>query len=360
MSGMTTDQEQQAAATPTPEGSAEKAAAPKPARTRRIDPVWVVAVLAVALLAGQWLDTHYRIGALEQELARRLAGYESSGKESRILSQQAQEGTREALVKLGMLESKLGEWQNQQVALEALYQEMSRSRDEWTLADVEQILMTASQQLQLAGNVKAALIALQTADGRLQRLDKPQFIGLRKAINKDIDRLKELPFVDTVGLSLRLDALVASVDGLPLVVERAPKAAQSAAEPAPTGGAWVRFSREAWSEIKQLVQVRKIERPEAPLLAPSQAYFLRENLKLRLLSARLALLQHDQASYKADLGAAQQWMRQYFNSEDRATRAALGSLHQLAESPITIQVPEISASLDAVRNFKIARERTRE
>jgi uroporphyrin-3 C-methyltransferase len=356
MNGMTTDQEQQASAAP--DAGAEKPAAP--ARARRIDPLWVVAVLAVVLLAGQWLDAHYRIAALEQELARRLAVFESSGKESRILSKQAQEGTREALVKLGMLESRLGEWQNQQVALEALYQEMSRSRDEWTLADVEQILMTASQQLQLAGNVKAALIAMQTADSRLQRLDKPQFIGLRKAINKDIDRLKALPFVDTVGVSLRLDALVATVDDLPLAVERVPKAARSAAEPAPAGGAWARFSREAWSEIKQLVQVRKIERPEALLLAPSQTYFLRENLKLRLLSARLALLQHDEASYKADLNAAQQWMRQYFNSEDRATRGALVTLHQLADSPVAIQVPDISASLDAVRDFKTPRERTRE
>jgi len=333
------------------------ATAPRPHKRQwHIDPAWAVAVLAVVLLAGQWLDTHYRIGGLEQELSKRLAAFESSSKESRLLSSQAQEGTREALVKLGVLESKLGEWQNQQVALEALYQEMSRSRDEWTLADVEQILMTASQQLQLAGNVKAALIAMQTADSRLQRLDKPQFIALRKAINKDIDRLKALPFVDTVGVSLQLDDVVATVDSLPLASESARKNVKSAAEPVPQDGPLARFGREAWSEIKQLVQVRRIEKPDAALLTPSQSYFLRENLKLRLLSARLALLQHDEATYRADVKAAQEWVRQYFNSQDRATRGVLTTLHQLSQSAVTIQVPDISASLAAVRDYRGKRE----
>jgi uroporphyrin-3 C-methyltransferase len=351
MNGMANDQEQQPTSATAP--------APRPHK-RHIDPAWAVAILAVVLLAGQWLDTHYRIGGLEQELSKRLATFESSGKESHILSSQAQEGTREALVKLGVLESKLAEWQNQQVALEALYQEMSRSRDEWTLADVEQILLTASQQLQLAGNVKAALIAMQTADSRLQRLDKPQFIALRKAINKDIDRLKALPFVDTVGVSLQLDDVVATVDSLPLASESARRDAKSAAAPVPEGGALGRFGREAWSEIKQLVQVRRIEKPDAALLTPSQSYFLRENLKLRLLSARLALLQHDEATYRADVKAAQEWVRQYFNSQDRATRVVLTTLHQLSQSAVTIQMPDISASLAAVRDYRGKREGGRE
>jgi uroporphyrin-3 C-methyltransferase len=362
MNSTANDQEQHpsSAAAPVQDGEAATPTPRPPKRHWHLDPAWAVAVLAVALLAGQWLDTHYRIGGLEQELSKRLAGFEGTAKESQLLSSQAQEGTREALVKLGVLESKLAEWQNQQVALEALYQEMSRSRDEWTLADVEQILMAASQQLQLAGNVKAALIAMQTADSRLQRLDKPQFIALRKAINQDIERLKALPFVDTVGISLQLDDVVATVDSLPLASESARKSLKSAPEPAPQEGPLARFGREAWSELKQLVQVRKVESPDAALLTPSQTYFLRENLKLRLLAARLALLQHDEATYRADIKAAQGWVRQYFNSQDRATRGVLTTLHQLSQSAVSIQMPDITASLAAVRDYRGKREGGRE
>src|SRR5207342_1659331 len=105
----------------------------------------------------------------------------------------AQEAAGDVQVKVGVLDDKLAQSQNQQVALESLYQELSRNRDDWSLAEIEQIVLIASQQLQLAGDVRAALLALQTADSRLQRLDKPQLIPLRKVIAKDIERLKALP-----------------------------------------------------------------------------------------------------------------------------------------------------------------------
>ena len=128
----------------------------------------------------------------------------------------------EAQVKIGVLENKLAESQSQQIALESLYQELSRNRDEWAFADVEQLLQMAGQQLQLAGNVRGALIALQNADMRLQRMERPQLAPLRKAINRDIERLKALPYVDTVGLSVRLDNIIAAVDTLPLAMEARP------------------------------------------------------------------------------------------------------------------------------------------
>ena len=85
--------------------------------------------------------------------------------------------------KLSLLEAKLAESQNQQLAMEALYQELTRTRDEATLEEVEQLLLIANQQLQLANNVKAALIAMQEADARLQRIDRPQLSSLRKVLS---------------------------------------------------------------------------------------------------------------------------------------------------------------------------------
>lgn len=325
--------------------------------SRYVNASLVIAVLALGLAGWQWLDSRHRINDLEQNLVKRLTEFESSSKESRLLSSQAQEGSREALVKLGVLESKLVESQNQQVALEALYQELSRNRDEWALADIEQILSIASQQLQLSGNVKAALIAMQTADTRLQRLDKPQFIGLRKVINKDIERLKVLPFVDTVGISLRLDEMIATIDNLPLMLTTPPKDEKPAPAAKASSGWWAQLGREAWQDITQLVQIRRIEHPEVPLMSPTQSYFVRENTKLRLITARIALLQHDEQTFKADLKAAQEWVTRYFDSNAKITRMAQTTLRQIAESPVSIQSPDISDSLAAINNYKLAHER---
>lgn len=338
--------------------AAEKTAAPAKA-AQRFNLGLAVAVVALVLIGWQWLDSRQHGNVLEQNLGRRLAEYDSRNKESQIVAARAQEETRQAMVKLGMLEQKLTESQNQQVALEALYQELSRNRDEWVLAEIEQILLIASQQLQLAGNPKAALIALQTADGRLQRLDKPQFISLRKAIVKDIERLQALPAVDVVGYSLRLDSLANMVNDLPLVVSGELPADLGAAKVRGADEApWAKLGREIWQDVKQLVRIQNMENPEAPLLSPPQAYFLRENLRLRLLSARLSLLRRDEVTYKSDLKAAETWLRRYFDVKAKPTQAALAILKQLAGGPVSIEMPDISASLNAVRNYKLVRERS--
>src|SRR5262245_34822674 len=290
-----TAKQSETSAEPEP-GTEPTAPAPKTAGLLRW--VWLAVFLAAAALtvAGwQWYDSRRELRAMKQELAKRLSDTDTQSKESRLVTEQVREAVADAQVKLGVLEARIAESQNQQIALEALYQELSRNRDEWAYAEIEQSLNIANQQLQLAGNVKAALIALQSADARLQRMDRPQLLALRRAINRDIERLKTMPYVDTLAISTRLDAMMAGVDSFPLAMEGRPQP-ETAASNAPDGSVWLRFWREAWSDIKQLVRVQQVDRPEVPLLTPAHAYFLRENLKLRLLSARLALLARDAAS----------------------------------------------------------------
>ena len=184
---------------------------------------WSLLAIVVAAL---WFDTRGRIDATQEELAKRLRDIESESRDARSLARQAHEGLRDAQAKIGALEAKLAESQNQQLALEALYQELARNRDEWQLAEIEQVLAIAQQQLQLSGNVRAALLALQLAESRLSRADRPQFLPVRRALARDIERLKALPSLDVPGLSLALDRLAASVDALPLAFEeRAERAA---------------------------------------------------------------------------------------------------------------------------------------
>ena len=335
-----------------------------PPRPRYMQPgviTAVVAVVAVVLIAWQWYDSHQQISSLQHELAQRLAVADVANKESRGVVEQVREATREAQVKLGVLEAKLQESQNQQIALEALYQELSRSRDESLLADVEQTLLVASQQLQIAGNVKSALIAVQAADARLARLDRPQLAGLRKVLARDIERLKLAPYVDVTGIGARIDNLMGVIDGLPFALEMRPPETAPAGKTAGDAGAnaWMRFTRELWRDVRELVRVEKMDRPDPPLLAPGQAYFLRENLKLRLLSARLALLARDEKSFRADLKAAREWLARYYDARDKAVANAAVTVRQLHDSQISIEVPDVTASLDAVRNYRLTRERSR-
>src|SRR5882672_9223225 len=253
-----------------------------PVKRSRLALLTLIAVIIAAGLAVLfWLDARQRIGGTQEEFARRLRDIEGDVREARSSARQSQELLREAQAKLGQLESRLAESQSQQLALEALYQELSRNRDEWQLAEIEQVLAIASQQLQLARNVRAALLALQLADSRLARTDRPQFAPIRRALARDIERLKAAPAVDFAAVTARIDNLIAGIDGLPLAfderTERAPVAKDTAAAERSFVG---RLGAEVWNELSQLVVVRRMDAAEPPLLPPSQAYFVRENLRL--------------------------------------------------------------------------------
>ena len=122
-------------------------------RRRRIAAIAAVVAVVITGVYG-WYDARSRIGATQEELARRLRDIESDSREARLLGKQAQESMREAQAKIAVLEGKLAESQSQQLALESLYQELSRNRDEWALAEIEQVLTIAAQQLQLASNLR--------------------------------------------------------------------------------------------------------------------------------------------------------------------------------------------------------------
>jgi uroporphyrin-3 C-methyltransferase len=335
----------------------EAAALPPPrARLHRPTPAVLAGIVAVVLLLLLWGHSYNRINGLQGELVRELARADDFGKESRGIAAQAQQSVRDLDFKLGMLESRLSETQNQRLALEALYLELSRSRDERVLAEVEQILLAGSQQLQLAGNLKAALIALESADSRLQRADSAQFAGLRRAIARDIERLKSAPFVDVVGMSVRLDTLAHQVDAMPLAMYERPvePAAPAASTQEPVV---VRVAREAWRDLVELVRIQRVESDEVPLVSPSQQFFLRENLRLRLLSARIALLARDETSFRADVRSSQEWLKRYFDARDKQVSSALTGLKQLSDMQVSIDLPAALESVDAVRNQKLVRER---
>jgi uroporphyrin-3 C-methyltransferase len=335
----------------------------RPGRLRRAlailrQPALLVAVAALGLLAWQSIETRGRIAELQQEVARRLASGDAAAGEARVVAKQNQEALAALQAKTGALEAKLAESQSQQAALDAMVQELTRNRDERLLAEIEQALNTAAQQLQLAGNVEAALIALQGADARLGAAGRAQFLPLRKVIAHDIERLKALPLADVPGIALRIEGVVRAVDTLPLAFEAKPRVepARETFVPAAASGYWETLLGELWRELKSLIRVERLDRPNPALLSPTHAFFLRENLKLRLVNARLALLQRDGKSFRQDVHQAQAWIEQYFDTRAKPVQAALATLKQLAAADVGLTLPNLSESLTTLRNFKVARE----
>jgi uroporphyrin-3 C-methyltransferase len=314
--------------------------------------------LIVAVFLWQWLDGHQTLNGMQQELAKKIAEMDGSSKANQLLLTRSQEEVRELSSKLVGLEARYTEAQSQRAALENLYHDLSSSRDETALAEVEQLLMIATQQLQLSSNIKAALIALQSADARLERMNLPALAVLRKLIGNDIAKLRAAPDVDLPALSARLDSLIVSVDELPLVYQ--PSRATPRSQPTsvtPNESTWRQLLSEIWYEAKQLIRIENTGKTEIPLLPPSQEFFLRENLKLRLLTARLALLAHDETNFKQELKTVQRWTMRYFDTQSLPTGNWLAEQQKLAATTLNIELPDLDPSLQAVRNYRLSREK---
>lgn len=311
--------------------------------------LWSTIAIAALILAGwQWFETRQKLDAAQQEVARQMT-------EAKAGSEAAQQLLRQQLdalqARIGAAEGKLDEFQG----LQSLYQDIARSREEATLLEVEQAITLAAQQLQLAANLPVAMLALQTADARLARLERPQYLPLRKAVAKDLERLKAVPFVDVPGISLRLEQLVTGADKWPLASLGRPTVKS---ETLPAGEAqswWQRTTGSVWQELKGLIRIQRFDREDVALLAPGQDLFLRENFKLRLLNARLALLAHDSAIFHSELKIAQAWLNRYFSGDDKAVQGAIAVLQQMAAAEPNVELPnlgETQAALQALRNTK--------
>lgn len=374
---------------PTYYSSAPDGTAPLRRRQRVLT---ILLLLVIVALAAQWWLSRAELRDLRGEVAQRLQSGDNSSNELKGVLKSVQESTKELQAKVSVLDSKQAESQSQQLALEQMYQDLNKNRDDWALSEIEEVLSTADQQLELAGNVQGALIALQNADKSLSRSDKPQFIAIRRAIARDIDRLKALPTVDIAGIAVRLDSAIGQIDNMPLLVDEKPvesasepkprlapqppakpakaangkggkdKAAEAPAEPSAwsqwLAGAqdkWQSMSTEMMAELRQLVRIREVQTPEAILLSPGQAYFVRENLKLRLLNARLALLSRNEFAFRNDLSAAQDSIAKYFDTRAKQVQTTQALLKQVQGSNLSIQMPTLAESLNAVRNYKARR-----
>ena len=323
----------------------------------RFGPWFFVALAALALAGWQWFETRQRLAEIEQETSRRLEAADAGSKEDRGALKQMREQIDGLQGKLGAADARLAEIQAQSAAVQALYQDLAGSRDESGVLEAEQAIALAGQQLQLAGNVPAAIVALRSAEARLARVDRPQLLPLRKALAADLERLTALPVVDLAAVNARLEQVLLTIDNLPLAMDmRPPETREKPAEAAQLPW-WERTVAEIWQELKGLVRIQRFDRDEAMLLAPGQSFFLRENLKLRLLNARLALFSRDQATFRGELKAALEMLGRLFDVRDKGVEAAQATLRQLLATEIVIALPGLNETQAALRVLHNGKEK---
>lgn len=328
--------------------------APAPAshRISRPQRAWLgfvrrTAVLAVITVAVSALVYQFQARALHGELKARLQQLEGSQLALQASAQRDALQRQQLELALAGSQNSLETVRAQQADLMALYGAVAGDHEEALLADAELTLSLASQQLQLTGNVSAAQAALYRLDERLAGHDKPRLLGLRRAVVRDLEQLKAMPWIDYIGLSARLDGLAGLVDKLPLVVDGKPAPAGEAADEARHG-----LLGELGRALGALVEIRRVDQPTPVLLAPEQAFYLREHLRLRLLSARLALLQRDESTFRYDLSAAQVTVREHFDTRSKPVRAFLEALAQTQTARPAQAVPTLADSLNAARDAR--------
>jgi uroporphyrin-3 C-methyltransferase len=335
----------------------------------------VSVIVAAGALAVAW-QAQGRVTRLEQELVRRQQDAQGLAAESRVLSRQAQDSAREAVSKVSLLEARVAEVAVQRGQLEDLIQSLARSRDENVLVDIEAALRVAQQQAALTGSAEPLVAALRQADERLARYGQPRLEGVRRAIARDIERVRAVGVPDVAQLVVRIDEVVRLAGEIPLVAAveqgrvsgasaegsptRRPLAGLTAELPEPTGP-WDLAARweqvralagvlvaETLHELRSLVRISRVDRPETLLLAPEQAFFLRENLRLRLLSARLALLSRQFDGARAELLGVQALLERYFDPASRRTASALEVVRAVAQQSRVVPLPRPDDTLAAL------------
>ena len=366
------------------------AAEPAMSRTMLSGNAWIVGAAIVGAISVISLTlvllSQQRIKTLEQELVRRQQDSQSQVIESHAMAKQALEVAHASEAKLALLEGRVAETALQRTQLEDLIQQLSRSRDENVLADIDSAIRVSVQQSAITGSAEPMTAALRQAEDRLSRLSQPRLERVRRALARDIDRVRAVSVTDIASLTIKLDEAVRLVDELPLLSQperragnstppvspsaaststsargasgAAPGASAARANDGLTGAptallqwlrdGWRDVSTRVWIEVRSLVRVTRIDSPEAMLIAPEQAWFLRENLKLRLLNARLALLSRQFDIVQSDLRDAQTALDRYFDRSSRRVLVSADLVRQVSAQARLVTLPRPDETLSAI------------
>jgi uroporphyrin-III C-methyltransferase len=359
-------------------------ASPKPATQRRPVGLWffiALLIIAIGFSFGLVWRTSQRVELLERELVSRQQTSNEQATQAQVLAKQSQDLSRDTAAKVSLLDAKFSEASAQRAQVEQLLLSMSTSRDENVVSDIESNVRLGMLQAGATGSIEPLLLVLRQSDERLARYNQPRLDPLRQALARDLDQIKSHRANDPVVTAQKLDESIRKIDQLPLLstphsreIKRfdAPSVGTSSATTGvdsislslrnfqfQEGASWQRLInavfQEVWSEIKDLIRVSRIDHPEGMLLAPEQAFFVKENIKLRLLNARLALLSRQFDTAQVDLQDVQNSLTRYFQVQAPQTQAFQQTLLWVLTQTKPLPEPRPEATLSVLSSMTISR-----
>ncbi|MFA5520461.1 MAG: uroporphyrinogen-III C-methyltransferase [Castellaniella sp.] len=349
-------------------------------------PLWLLFVLVLLLAAGLWFvhqsqqHTQRSLQSLQNELLEssdqlRRAGEQASQLKSVLDGQAARIAALDDSFKASRAEYR---------SLDEAFQLLTdRGSDLVLLNDIDHLVVIAQQQLQLGGNVSNAIISLETAQAQLARANRPALASLQQTINGDLDRLRAARTIDVGLLSARLDELAALVQQAPLLVpdDVSPTGAVTGPEQAPPvpqadpaqpvsgddSGSWWESALARgrdWTDatmtslredFDRFISVRRVDDAAALLISPDQAARFRDNLRLRIMTAQLALMMGQSEIWKSETHALVQAIGARFDAQSTLSRQALRIARELEDTDIELKLPDVGNSitaLEAVRELQ--------
>ncbi len=384
-------QPETASATPRPESTARPAPAGNKPNAKRRNLAWrvlVVAVLVIVVLAFALWYQQKQFKAYTAQLEQQAGSSAGDARQASQQSQQALAQAQKQQTQIAALQRALDDSREQLSGLEQAFQLITDSGSELVLLnDVDHLVTIAQQQLQLGGNVANAIISLETAQAQLARANRPGLASLQQTINGDLDHLRAASTIDIALISSQLDEfsnllgqapLLVPDDAAPLPVQPQADASDAsdranstmAADESGTAqaGPWWRrgldvagsWSKQAWHSVSKdlgnFIDVRRVDDASALLMSPDQATRFRDNLRLRIMTAQLALMMHQPGIWKAETEALLQAVEGRYDPKSAQTRQALKLARQFADTPIDVRLPTVDNSLQAIEVLREARD----
>lgn len=337
----------------------------------------IVVLIAILLAAALWYQQQ-QFKQISVDLASQVQSSSSGASQAVEQARQVLSVTQEQTTRIARLEQGLEQSRGHVESLEQAFRTLTDSGSDLILInDVDHLLTIAQQQLQLAGNVANAIISLETAQAQLARANRPGLASLLQTINGDLDRLRAASTIDIALLSDQLDELGALVSEAPLLMPDdaapepvAPPPSSSASRAAPpdqapagsrawweqsldTAGNW---TRNAWTSMRQdlgqFITVRRVDDPAALLMSPDQATRFRENLRLRIMTAQLALMMRQPKIWMSETEALVKAVESRYDPRSPQTRQALKMARHMADTSIDVKLPTVTNSLQAVQGLR--------
>lgn len=312
--------------------------------------LWLCLVILACGLFWQWQEGKKQWAEIDRLLSEKLTALEEKQAQPPPVNLQYEEKFTALNRQLAQMEMQLTEQEAESSTLKVLERNLKKWREELTILEAEQSVLLAAQHLELMANIPLTISVLETADNRLAQYESLRYRPLRKAIFADLAMLRAYPVVDVQGISLQLESLIIGADAWALKSDAVPPEQKEASKNSENGtpaaeAQWKTLAQEVWREFRSLVRVQRLNANEEVLLPPDQVYFLRENIKLRLLNARQALLSRQGNLFDAELLRIKKDMPRYFDISSATTKAAYDLLSELTEKPLPMTIPHLQSVL---------------